>query len=617
MNCSTSAVFWDAARQSLRQRYRWLAYWLVRHLRVWRGFQGLDPQGINSTGNSSRSLWQWGMQPGLGLGVVVLVLQAGAGLAAERITLSYGLLERSIAISSLATYAETGEVAPDLRVYLRYLTPEQRQQFRQGLVARVDLSAVAVAQFLYTDQGEILLRRLGEVVKTDANLSGFYAIRSALILAAADPGGLTALNVLKNFPLPNIQIDLSHTLKILGDLQQLIRQTQNATALIDAQANLEAEMEGPLDLSTLPDLQQPGPMGWQRQTISLTDSRRNRSFPVDLYLPQPVTRQTSLPSPAAPVIVISHGLGSDRTTYAYLARHLASYGFAVAVPEHPGSNSSQLQALISGTASQVTSPAEFIDRPLDIQYLLDELEQRSQTDPAIQGRLNLQQVGVVGQSMGGYTALALAGADINLPQLATDCLQDDNLNLSLLLQCRVLELPQVPVRLRDERIKAIIALNPIGSSLLGPEHIAQIQIPVMIVSGSADTVAPALLEQIRPFTWLQTASRYFLMMQGGTHFSTIDVPPNAGTGVVIPLPSEVVGPDPAVAKDYLRVMSVAFFQTYVANQASYRPYLGAAYARSLSHLLLPLALVRSLNLEQLAVDPSMPQRASSTSATNR
>jgi len=41
------------------------------------------------------------------------------------------------------------------------------------------------------------------------------------------------------------------------------------------------------------------------------------------------------------VIVISHGLGSDRTSFEYLATALASY-FA-AVPEHPGSNAQQLR----------------------------------------------------------------------------------------------------------------------------------------------------------------------------------------------------------------------------------------------------------------------------------
>jgi len=98
------------------------------------------------------------------------------------------------------------------------------------------------------------------------------------------------------------------------------------------------------------------------------------------------------------VIVISHGLGSDRTSFEYLATTLASYGFAVAV-EHPGSNAQQLRSLLAGRANEVTEPNEFINRPLDVKYLLDELERRDKSDPSFQ--LNLQQVGVIGQSLGG------------------------------------------------------------------------------------------------------------------------------------------------------------------------------------------------------------------------
>jgi predicted dienelactone hydrolase len=85
----------------------------------------------------------------------------------------------------------------------------------------------------------------------------------------------------------------------------------------------------------------------------------------------------------------------------------------VAVSEHPGSDAKQLQALLSGRADEVTSPREFIDRPLDVKYLLDELTRLSQSEPGFQERLNLQQVGVIGQSFGGYTVLALAGAKLN------------------------------------------------------------------------------------------------------------------------------------------------------------------------------------------------------------
>ncbi|MFM7423811.1 MAG: alpha/beta hydrolase [Elainella sp.] len=569
-------------------------------------------------------VWRWGRQALGGIAVLLLVQtgQTQAARSAERITLSYGLLERSVTVEALEYYAEQNQVSADLAAYLSYLDAEQVAQLRQALITPANLDTVAVAQFLYTEQGEILLRRFGEVVRTESNQSGFYALRSALILAAAQPDGLTALNVLKQFPLDDIRIDLRRTLSIFDDLQAMIRRTQEAVALIDQQANQEADLLPAVALGAI-NPGRPGSWAWQTLTLTMQDLRQNRTFPVDLYLPQtnlPQTNllQTNLPQDkpgqqagptAAPVVVISHGLGSDRSTYAYLARRLASYGFVVAVPEHPGSNADQLQALIAGTASQVATPSEFIDRPLDIKYLLDQLARLNQSDPNLQGRFDLDQVGVVGQSFGGYTALALAGAKINFQQLATDCARDESFNLSLLLQCRAQELPRPLPDLADPRVKAIVAINPIGSSLLGAADFASIQIPVMLVSGSADTIAPALLEQIQPFTWLNTPERYLVLLQGGTHFSTIDVPPSQ-TGEIISLTSEIVGPDPRLAQAYLQELGVAFFQTYLAQNRAYLPYLESAYVQSISQSPLPISLVRSLTPAQLAsifgVLPELP-----------
>ncbi|MBW4466585.1 MAG: alpha/beta hydrolase [Pegethrix bostrychoides GSE-TBD4-15B] len=520
--------------------------------------------------------------------LLLMSLQAGAATAAERVTVTYGLLERSLPVQALDEYAQTGKASEGLRNYIANLDEQQEDQLRQLLLAKADLNVVTVSQFLYTEPGEILLKRLGEVIRTEANLSGFYAIRSALILAAAEPEGLTALNVLKQFPLSDLRIDLNRALQILNELQALIQQTQDAVALVQQESDREAATETATETATtLPNLLLPGQFDWQMSTFQLRDNRRNRQFPVDLYLPQR--------SEAAPIIVISHGLGSDRSTYAYLARQMASYGFVVAVPEHPGSNAQQLQALIDGTASQVTAPSEFVDRPLDIKYLLDELTRLNQTSE-LQGRFDLEHVGVVGQSFGGYTALALAGAQINFQQLAADC-DRIGYNLSLLLQCRAQELSQPLPDLSDARVKAIIAINPIGSSLLGASDYAAIKIPVMLISGSADTVTPALIEQIRPFTWL-SAERSLVLLQGGTHFSTINVPDSASE--LVSLPSEVVGPDPRLAQDYVKQLSIAFFETHVAANAAYRPYLSAAYVQQISQPLLPMALVQSLTDRQLS-----------------
>ncbi|MHC5672759.1 alpha/beta hydrolase [Nostoc sp.] len=515
-------------------------------------------------------------------------LTAYPALGAERIKFNYGLLESYIPISSLETYARTGKLDNDLAGYSHYVDKKQLAQLRQVLLTPIPLNQVEVSQFLYTPIGERLLEKLGKVIQTESHLSGFYAIRAALILSAADSKDFTLLNVLHKFPASAISINLNQSLAIAESLQNLVNQTQNAVAFINQQSQQKLTITSTLKTIPLMDLGKIGSFRFSKQTITLNDLSRQRRFPADIYLPTAQTPRT--------IIVISHGLGSDRTSFAYLAEHLASYGFVVAVPEHPGSDARQLQALLAGTADRVTNPRELIDRPLDIKFLLDELTRLSQSDSTFKGRLDLEQVGVIGQSFGGYTALALAGAKINFEQLKADCpALEDTLNVSLLLQCLGLNLPNTKYNLSDARVKAVIAIDPVDSSIFGQASLSQIKIPVMIVSGSSDTVAPALTEQIQPFTWLTTPSKYLVLINGGTHFSTIAESPNA----TVPLPTQVIGSSPALARRYVKALSVPFFETYIAEQSNYLPYLSTDYVNTISQQPLPLSLIKSLTDEQL------------------
>nr|WP_322505451.1 hypothetical protein [Chroococcidiopsis cubana] len=85
---------------------------------------------------------------------------------------------------------------------------------------------------------------------------------------------------------------------------------------------------------------------------------------------------------------------------------------------------------------------------------------------------------------------------------------------------------------------------------------SQIKIPVTIASSSEDKVAPALPEQILPFTWLTARNKYLLLLAGGTHFSAADKSDPGSEP--LPIPESVIGPDPALARGYLGAWSVAF-----------------------------------------------------------
>jgi predicted dienelactone hydrolase len=531
----------------------------------------------------------------VGLGALVLSLGqwgGGSAIAAERILFNYSFLGRSISVRALETYARDGVLTEDLVSYARFVKPNQLARLREGLKQKVELSPIAISQFLYTPPGELLLDRVSRLVQTRSGQGSFYALRSTLILASMDPEGLTPLTILKHYPNPDVVVNVEEIVGLADAANLFLKQTDAVTKEIKALS--KAPALSPPQVSQLGQLKQPGSFQWQKITLTLQDNTEKRlrytghirQFAADVYLP--VTNQPQ------PLVIISHGLNSDRESYAYLAQHLASYGFAVAVPEHPGSNKQQLQALLEGRGREVAEPSEFLDRPLDIQFLLDELERLAKTDERFQGKLDFGQVGIIGQSFGGYTALALAGAPLSFNMLLQSCSRelDTTLNISLALQCQALRLPADRYQLADSRIKAAIAINPITSGVFGPESLAQIKVPVMMMAGGRDIVAPALPEQIQPFAQLKALQRYLVLIENSNHFSTIA--PARSETEALPQLKGLEGPSPELARSYVNVLSLAFMQAYLKGQQNNQAFLSPAGAEVLSQFPLPLSIVQSL-----------------------
>ncbi|MEH1938234.1 MAG: alpha/beta hydrolase [Nostoc sp.] len=535
----------------------------------------------------------------LGLGLLSTFLTATPGLGAERISFYYPPFgEFYLSVDSLETFAKEGKIDQDFSFYANRATPQQLAQLRDLLQQRFNVTPTLVSQVTYSPIGEQLMQQLGKLLLTESRKNGFYAIRASLILAAADQKGLTVVNLLRKFPSNTIRVNFTEGLRIVDELSQLLKKKDEVVASLQKEAIAQAA-NSTTDFSQMPDLRSPGKLRWQKKTFELNDVSRNRRLPVDIYVPatqnSQLTTQNSL-SPPFPLIVISHGIAEDRSTFVYLAQHLASYGFAVAVLEHPGSNAKRFQQYFAGLAGPPDA-AEFINRPLDIKYILDELERLEKSDPTLQGKLNFEQVGAIGQSLGGYTVLTLAGAKINFNQLRQDCNPNNSsFNLSLALQCQAIELPPKNYELKDDRIKAIIAINPIDSSILGEGGISQIKIPVMLVAGSQDIFAPPVFEQIRPFTWLSDPNKYLVLIENATHFSAIAE--STSQNDVLPVPPALLGPDRAPVYSYLNALSVAFLETHLLKRPEYRSYLQPSYAKFISKEPLNLSLLQSLSADQ-------------------
>lgn len=534
-----------------------------------------------------------------GLGGLFIALAASPGLAADRLVVSYGVLERSIAIDELEKFAETGQLSPQLMAYNHRLQLDavQLEQIRTWLITPADLDKVAVAQFLYTEQGKFLLKQLTQVVQTPARRGGFSALRSALILAAANEndGGLTLLNVLRQYPTESVRINLDQGFAIAQSLNQAILEADLAVELVQVRSQAEAEAVPIANFNQL--LQQ---MQGERQygTRRLNLVVPGLPEPAELYLPSILPGGAGTPVEGFPLVVISHGLGSTSRSFAYLAEYLATSGIAVAAIEHSGSNDQQLLALIEGRSDTVVADEEFLRRPREVSLTLDTLTRAQAIDPALRGQFNFNQVGLVGQSFGGYTGLALAGANFDLENLGQTCPPEEiSLNPSILLQCQATRLGNPEGELQEPRIQSLFIINPIGSVLLGEEGYGQVEIPTLMVSGTADTVAPAFPEQIQPFTWLGDQDHYLLLIDRGTHFSAIgDV---GEDGQPLTIPPELIGPRPDLVQSYLEILATAFFKYTLTQDARFAPVLQASFVESLGVEPHTLSLSTTLTQEDL------------------
>ena len=537
------------------------------------------------------------LSAGMSLGMTAI----SPALGAENIRFNYGVLAFSLSIDSLELYAQEGKINSELNFYTKRLSKKQVKQLRRVLSREININPILLYRLTRSPMVVEIIESLGEVATTHRGHNGFYALRGSITNTAIEnqdrDKGITLIDVMRRFPARDIQVDLRKFLEVRDELTTLVEYREAIRELVIRQAQQEANA---IVNSFMPkkDLRAAGGINFIQETIEIDSRMADKSsgvrsrepFRARLYLPQ------GLPKPA-PVVVLSHGFGSEPRAFDYLGKHLASYGIAAVSVEHLGSDSDYELEILAGARKKAIAAEEFIERPLDIQSVLDELERRNRDDSTLKGSLDLNRVGMVGHSLGGYTTLALAGAEINVKRLRQQCPNKKiSLNISLLMQCRAKEL--APKRqLADPRIDAAIAISPISSAILGKESLTNISIPTAIVSGSEDIIAPVVQEQVYPFTWLSAQDKYLAMMIPGDHFSSNNLPRKKSTDPTIV--EEFVGKRLASGQSYIKAFVVAFVKAHVEQDSKYLSYLTASYAQEISSKQLDFSIVRSLELEPL------------------
>ncbi|WP_242065662.1 alpha/beta hydrolase [Trichocoleus sp. FACHB-262] len=493
--------------------------------------------------------------------------------AAERLTLRLGPFQQTIAIADLEEFAKTGKLSPALKPYALVLTPDIRKALADRLELDPNIGDQVVNELLRSPAGQRMLAALGVAIPG----SNVEQLQAAITLAARQVDGLSVLAILRAFPQETVTVDVTSIAALASQLNFSYWESQALSPILERELKVDSAFTAAFDPTV------PGPQVVEQKTLVLRDRQRQRTLPVDLYWSD---------RPSGPLVVLSHGFGANRTFLAYLARHLASYGLTVAAIEHPGSNMAWLASPSPGQARDtLLSAAEFVERPRDVSFLLDQLAQLNQKPGALRGKLNTNQASVMGHSLGGYTALALAGAELNVVGLRQFCQEHIPLGLSPAdwLQCTAIDLPERRVSLRDPRVVQAIALNPVIGRLFGPEGLKRVATPTLILTGTEDSLTPTLTHQLQPFAQLPNP-KYLVTAIGGTHLSVGDPANFSDLITQSALVRERQGKETANLRQLLQGVSLAFIKQLTPEAKQYQPFLTSGYAQSLSTAQIPLRL---------------------------
>ena len=285
-----------------------------------------------------------------------------------------------------------------------------------------------------------------------------------------------------------------------------------------------------------------------------------------------------------PVIGFSHGYALNPEWYSTLLEHYASYGFVVLAPQHVESD--WLQAW-----------AALFDRPSDLRRTLDLAEALNAPGGPFEGQLDLSRIAVVGHSYGGYTALALAGARVDLAPFNARCAALDpsdprgficapflGKENEMATKADLAAPPQgLWPSLDDARVKAIVPLAG-DAYLFNEAGLAPITVPMMAIGGTADRGTPWEWGSKLAFDHVGSARKSLVGFENAGHMiATNPCTAIPSTAALDPALRDLVCLEPVWDKlrtlDLINHFSTAFLLDVLAGDAAARKALSLDSAR--------------------------------------
>ncbi|MCE7887454.1 MAG: hypothetical protein DYH13_08165 [Alphaproteobacteria bacterium PRO2] len=273
------------------------------------------------------------------------------------------------------------------------------------------------------------------------------------------------------------------------------------------------------------------------------DSARGRTIPFKLYYPSGEGSPGKMP-----VIIWSHGYGGNRDGAGFLSRYVASHGYVIIHLTHTGSDSSLWEGKPGHPwdvlrKSPITR-AMTVERFQDVPAVLNQLPGWAAENADVGALMDLNTMGMSGHSFGAMTTQAMAGE--NFPG-------DDDAPAGEL------------VSYKENRFKAAIAYSPVPIRKLVAEtpekhFYGPISLPIFYMTGTNDD---SPLEgftydrRVVVYGYTGAAEKYLLVLKDGDHMVY-----NGTRGKL------EANPLREPHEDFIKVMSLAFWEAYLKNDAA-------------------------------------------------
>jgi len=191
-----------------------------------------------------------------------------------------------------------------------------------------------------------------------------------------------------------------------------------------------------------------------------------------------------------PLVILSHGDGSTPLAYRTIAQFLARNGFIAGIPQHPFNN--REDNTLSGTIDNLKN------RPTHIRTVIDWFLKES----AFSSSIHSNNISLIGHSMGGYTALAVAGGiPTSFPSESPD------------------QKPYCLSVTQDKRVQSLILLAPATGWFRERGALEDVNIPILMITGEKDTITPSFHGEFVLNGVSDAEKVQHIFVENGGHFS--------------------------------------------------------------------------------------------------